>query len=256
MKKTTLLCLIILLFLPYKSFSWFENDFEPVWNDSGSEASPERFTNYLGMEFVYIKPGTFMMGSPISEPGRDSDEKQHKVTLTKGYYMQTTEVTQGQWKKVMGNNPSRFDECGDDCPVEYISWKEAKKFIKKLNKLDEYKKFTYRLPTEAEWEYAARAGTQTALYSGDTTIKGAPELDEIAWYGGNSCVDYSGGFDCSDWYEKQTGCASCGIQRTGLKKPNAWGLYDMIGNVWEWCEDRYGDYPTGQVTDPRGPGPD
>jgi formylglycine-generating enzyme required for sulfatase activity len=257
MKKINFLFLIIVFLIPVHSFSWFENDFEPVWQDSGSGfvSSEEKFTNFLGMEFVYIKPGTFMMGSPSSESGRYSDEKQHKVTLTKGHFMQTTEVTQGQWKKVMGNNPSDFKNCGDNCPVESVSWNDAKEFIKKLNNKD--KNFTYRLPTEAEWEYAARGGTKTALYTGDITIKGqrnAPELDKIAWYGGNSCVDYAGGYDCSDWKEKQYSCSRCGTRKTGLKTPNAFGLYDMIGNVWEWCEDWYGDYPSGHVTDPRGPG--
>jgi formylglycine-generating enzyme required for sulfatase activity len=257
MKKINFLFLIIVFLIPGYSFSWFENDFEPVWQDSGSGfvSSEEKFTNFLGMEFVYIKPGTFMMGSPSSESGRDSDEKQHKVTLTKGYFLQTTEVTQGQWKKVMGNNPSYFKNCGDNCPVESVSWNDAKEFIKKLNNKD--KNFTYRLPTEAEWEYAARGGTKTALYTGDITIKGqnnAPELDKIAWYGGNSCVDYSGGYDCSGWIDKQYSCSRCGTHRTGLKTPNAFGLYDMIGNVWEWCEDWKGDYPSGHVTDPSGPG--
>ncbi|TET86837.1 MAG: hypothetical protein E3J46_07280, partial [Desulfobacteraceae bacterium] len=117
----------------------------------------KKITNSLGMEFVSIKPGSFMMGSPSSEPGHQGYERQHKVTLTKGFYMQTTEVTQGQWKAVMGNNPSKFKNCGDDCPVEKVSWNDAQGFIRKLNQKEGSDK--YRLPTEAEWEYATRAGS-------------------------------------------------------------------------------------------------
>ncbi len=220
---------------------------------SSRESDKKSFTNSIGMTFVYIPPGEFMMGSPENEPGRDSDEKQHKVKLTKGFYMQTTEVTQGQWKAVMGDNPSYFKDCGDDCPAENVSWDDVQEFIKKLNQKEGK---TYRLPIEAEWEYACRAGTQTALYTGDIKILGsnnAPALDGIAWYGGNSCVEYSGGYDCSGWTEKQYGCPKCGTHSVGKKKPNSWGLYDMYGNVWEWCHDWYGDYASGSVIDPVGP---
>ncbi|MDM8515784.1 SUMF1/EgtB/PvdO family nonheme iron enzyme [Desulfobacterales bacterium HSG16] len=211
------------------------------------------FTNNFEMKFVYIEPGTFMMGSPEDEPGRYDWEKLHKVTLTSGYYMQTTEITQGQWKAVMGSNPSHFKNCGDDCPVEMVSWDDVQKFIKKLNRMDSGNK--YRLPTEAEWEYACRAGTSTAVYTGSLKILGdrnAPALDEIAWYGGNSGVNYKGGYDSSGWGEKQYSSEKSGIHPVGLKEPNAWGLYDMIGNVWEWCSDWYGDYPISAVIDPQG----
>ncbi len=210
--------------------------------------------NSLGMKFVYIPPGSFMMGSPSGESGRDGDEKQHRVSLTRGYYMQTTEVTQGQWKRVMGSNPSHFKNCGSNCPVENVSWEDCQKFIRKLNGSEGTRK--YRLPTEAEWEYAARAGTSTAIYTGDLKIIGknnGPALDPIAWYGGNSCVDYSDGYDCSGWDEKQFSCGKCGTHPVAGKKPNSFGLYDMIGNVWEWCQDWKGDYPSGSVTDPTGP---
>ncbi|KPA16234.1 serine/threonine protein kinase, partial [Candidatus Magnetomorum sp. HK-1] len=212
----------------------------------------ETFTNSLGMTFVYIEPGTFMMGSPPDEPGRNDNETQHQVTLTKGYYLQTTEVTQGQWKAVMGNNPSYFSNCGDDCPVEKVSWNDAQEFIQEINQKDAY---IYRLPTEAEWEYAARAGSTTALYNGPIEILGdrnAPALDPIAWYGGNSCVSYSGGYNCSDWSQTQYNCSSCGTHPVAQKQANAWGLYDMSGNVWEWCSDWYGSYPDISVTDPGG----
>ena len=184
------------------------------------------------MVFVPIQPGTFMMGSPSSESGRDSDETQHEVTLTQGFYMQTTEVTQGQWKAVMGSNPSYFPNCGDNCPVEKVSWNDVQSFITKMNERGEG---TYRLPTEAEWEYCARAGTITAFYNGGISETGCnldPNLNQIGWYCGN---------------------ASSKTHPVAQKQPNAWGLYDMSGNVWEWCQDWYGSYPTSSVTDPTGP---
>jgi len=189
-------------------------------------------TNSLKMKFVYIPPGKFMMGSPESEEGRDNDEKQHQVTLSKGFYMGTTEVIQAQWKAVMRNNPSSFKNCGGNCPVERVSWNDVQEFIKKLNQMEKTDK--YRLPTEAEWEYAARAGSQTAFANGG--IKAIecgqdPNLAKMGWYCGNSG-------------EK--------THPVGEKSPNAWGLYDLHGNVWEWCQDWKGDYPSGPVTDPNG----
>ncbi|MBW2606595.1 MAG: caspase family protein [Deltaproteobacteria bacterium] len=147
----------------------------------------KKISDSLGMKFVSIMPGTFMMGSPSSEPGRESDEKQHQVTLTKGFYMQTTEVTQGQWRAVMGNNPSHFENCGDDCPVEKVSWNDAQGFIRRLNQKEGSDK--YRLPTEAEWEYAARAGTTTAFENGwisELKCGYDSNLDAMGWYCGNS----------------------------------------------------------------------
>jgi formylglycine-generating enzyme required for sulfatase activity len=178
----------------------------------------------LGMKFVYIKPGSFMMGSPSGESGRDNDEKQHRVTLTKGFYMQTTEVTQGQWKAVMGSNPSHFKNSGDDRPVEQVSWNDVQEFIRKLNQKTGK---NYRLPTEAEWEYACRAGSTTRFCFGDSDSS----LGSYAWYSSNS------------------GSKSHTVAQ---KQPNAWGLYDMHGNVWEWCQDWYGNYSTSSVTDPTG----
>lgn len=214
----------------------------------------EKITNSLGMTFVYIPPGTFMMGSPSNEPGRDDDEIQHRVTLTRGFYLQATEVTQGQWKAVMGVNPSQFRNCGDDCPVEMLAWHDVQEFIRRLDKRASGSR--YRLPTEAEWEYACRAGSSTAIYTGDLRILGkrnAPALNAIAWYGGNSCVDYPGGSNCSGWKERQYSCSKCSPHPVGQKEPNAWGLYDMIGNMYEWCQDWYGKYPSGALTDPTGP---
>ncbi len=193
-----------------------------------------KITDSLGMEFVYIAPGTFMMGSPSNEPGRFSDEKQHPVTLTKGFYMQTTEVTQGQWKALMGNNPSKFKNCGDDCPVENVSWNNVQQFIRKLNQREG--SGTYRLPTEAEWEYAARAGTDS-LFSFGRCLS----TDQANYNGKYPLPGCSKGK-----YRKGT------IPVASLLT-NTWGLYDMHGNVWEWSQDWYGEYPSSSVIDPTGP---
>ncbi|MGN0852635.1 MAG: formylglycine-generating enzyme family protein, partial [Kiritimatiellia bacterium] len=206
------------------------------------------------MELVYCPPGKFMMGSPVSEAGRFDNEKQHEVKLTRGFWLGKYEVTQRQWKSVMGNNPSRFK--GDDRPVENVSWNDCQDFIGRVRSATG---LDVRLPTEAEWEYACRAGTTSALPNGkDLRIVGknnGPALDDIAWYGGNSCRDFelANGYDCSDWPEKQYSGSRAGTHPVGRKRPNRWGLYDMIGNVWEWCGDRYGAYPEGSVTEPTGP---
>lgn len=196
-------------------------------------ASEEVFTNALGMKFVLIPAGTFTMGSPSNEPQRESDETQHGVTISKPFYMQTTEVTQGQWRKIMGNNPSYFKNCGDDCPVDNVSWNDAQDFIRKLNQKEGANK--YRLPTEAEWEYACRAGSITAFANGSITETGCgydPNLDIMGWYCGNSGKK---------------------PHPVAQRKPNAFGLYDMHGNIWEWCQDWYGPYPSRHVSDPTGP---
>jgi len=196
---------------------------------------PPPVANSLGMGFVYIVPGTFMMGSSTNEPERVSDEIQHTVILSKGYYMQTTEVTQGQWKAVMGSNPSNFSSCGDDCPVEYVSWNDSQAFITALNTL-EGTDVVYRLPTEAEWEYSARAGTQTPFAFGYCL--------------GTDQANYDGNHPL-------TGSSSGIFRNTPVAVasffPNDWALYDMHGNVREWCQDWYGDYSSGSVTDPSGP---
>ncbi len=175
------------------------------------------------------------MGSQKDERKRKSDEKLHKVVLSQGFYMQTTEVTQGQWEKVMDNNPSRFKRCGDNCPVEKVSWYDVQEFIKTLNRRAEDTK--YRLPTEAQWEYACRAGTQSPFAFGKC-LSG----DQANYNGRRPLV----------------GCTHGKYRRTAMPvasfKPNAWGLYDMHGNVWEWCQDWYGKYPKDAViTDPTGP---
>jgi formylglycine-generating enzyme required for sulfatase activity len=183
-------------------------------------------TNSLGMHFVLIPAGTFLMGSEIAEGGDEDERPQHQVTLSQPFYLQTTSVTQGQWKRLMGENPSSFHECGEDCPVENVSWDDAQECIKKLNRME--KTDQYRLPTEAQWEYACRAGS-TQSYCFD---EGEAELGQYAWYADNS--------------QKST-------HPVGRLKPNAWGLHDMHGNVYEWCQDWFGEYPPGPVTDPKGP---
>jgi len=198
-----------------------------------AERPGSKFVNNLGMEFVYIKPGSFMMGSPSGESGRENDERQHRVTLTKGFYMQTTEVTQGQWTEVMGTRPwsgKDYTQENANNPAVYVSWDNCREFIRLLNQKEGGSK--YRLPTEAEWEYAARAGSTTRFCFGDSDS----QLGDYAWYRKNA-----------------DGVGNKYAHGVRAKKPNAWGLYDMHGNVWEWLQDRYGDYPSGAVTDPTGP---
>ncbi len=190
----------------------------------------------LNMTFVPISPGTFMMGSPESEPGRSEDEIPHDVTLTEGYYIQSTPITQGQWQAVMVYNPSHFKKCGENCPVENVSWEDVQVFIQILNQRD--KSYQYRLPTEAEWEYAVRAGTTTPFSFGDTL-----STDQANY-------DYDGNYPYVDGPKEGF---QVKITPVASFAPNAWGVYDMHGNVWEWCQDRYGDYPNGSVTDPKGP---
>jgi formylglycine-generating enzyme required for sulfatase activity len=196
--------------------------------------TPKAITNSFGMELVYISPNTFVMGSPPDEPKRGDNERQHQVTISRPFYFQTTEVTQRQWKMVMGDNPSRFKSCGPDCPMVPTSWNDVQEFMGRLNRREGT--YKYRLPTEAEWEYACRAGTTTPFPTGNCI-----SADQ---------ANYNGGYPLP-------GCPK-GIHRGGPIKvksfaPNPWGLYDMHGNVSEWCQDRAGVYPTGHVTDPTGP---
>lgn len=201
--------------------------------NSYAEQSTPSFKNSLGMEFFLIQPGQFLMGSPEDEPGRYTGENPHTVNLTDPFYMQTTEVTQGQWMSLMKNNPASQKGCGDSCPVEQVSWDDVQGFIQKLNQKEGTD--TYRLPTEAEWEYACRAGSRSAFPSGNITALQCeldPHLDAIGWY-------------CYNSKNK--------IQPVAQKKPNAWGLHDMAGNVHEWCQDWFGVYPYDEVTNPKGP---
>jgi formylglycine-generating enzyme required for sulfatase activity len=207
----------------------------PTETDAKSQPDSvkKRFTAANGMTFVYIPPGRFKMGSPESESGRYDNEPQHQVTLSAGFYIQTTEVTQGQWSAIMGDNPSFFSGCGDDCPVEQVSWDDTQQFIWRLNQLEGANR--YRLPTEAEWEYACRGGSISAFASGQISsldCENDTKLAEVGWFCGNSAKT---------------------IHPVAQKKANAWGLYDMHGNVSELCRDWYGEYPPDQITDPKGP---
>jgi formylglycine-generating enzyme required for sulfatase activity len=201
----------------------------------------------------WINPGRFMMGSPPGEAGRYDNEVQHQVTLTRGFWLAETPCTQAMWEAVMGENPSRFKS--PDRPVETVSWDDVQSFVERVNEAVDG--IRLRLPTEAEWENACRAGTTTSAYTGELVIEGlnnAPLLDGIAWYRGNSGVDFEleDGHDSSKWPEKQYDDSQAGTHPVAQKGRNGWGLYDMLGNVWEWCEDWYGEYPEGQQDDPTG----
>ena len=203
----------------------------------------------------WIPPGSFQMGSPQDEPGRyESEGPIHPVTITRGFWLFDVPCTQALWSVLMRENPSRFQDPGR--PVEQVSWHDCQRFLGKLGEHIQAPD-SLRLPTEAEWEYAGRAGTTTALYSGEIEILGennAPALDAIAWYGGNSGVDFDlpDGQDSTGWKEKQFHHEKAGTRRVGKKRPNAWGLYDMLGNVWEWCQDDLRDYDDSAQQDPVG----
>jgi formylglycine-generating enzyme required for sulfatase activity/streptogramin lyase len=190
----------------------------------------ERITNAIGMQFVWIRPGTFLMGSPSMEEGREADETQHQVTIKQGFYLGRHEVTQAQWHTVMGGNPSYIK--GDNLPVESVDWDDCQVFCRKLGQMDGYR---YRLPTEAEWEYACRAGAKTPFHFGDTIT-----TDQANYYG---IVPYGKG---------KQGIYRRATTPIGSFPPNAWDLFDMHGNVFEWCADRYGAYPEGNVKEDQG----
>lgn len=235
------------------------------------------------LAMVWIQPGTFLMGSPADEPGRSPDESpQTEVTLTQGYWLGKTHVTIGQWKQVMGvgvrdqlikqiGNDTLYALGGkqqtlrdlmnwdrtvdpttylanenDDLPMYFISWNDAMEFARTLDVHERAAGrlpagYEYSLPTEAQWEYAGRAGTTGPTYAGPTT---EAVLDKITWYEKNSAAEYVG---------KRIGHTRSGPRAVGQKQPNAWGLHDMYGNIWQWCRDWYGPYPGGNVTDPIGP---
>jgi len=173
---------------------------------------------------VFVAGGTFTMGCTDGEECFEWELPTHQVTLTNDYYIGKYPVTQAQWKAVMGDNPSYFADC-DDCPVEMVSWEDVQEFITKLNGMTGK---NYRLSTEAEWEYAARGGNQSKGYK----YSGSDDIDTVAWYWENS--------------ERKT-------HSVGTKKLNELGIYDMTGNVWEWCHDWFAEYTEDPQTNPQGP---
>ena len=202
-------------------------------------ANPEKTFALLGdaeMEMVWIEPGTFMMGAPEDEPGRNEEEgPQHQVTITQGFYLGKYEFTQEQWESVMGTRPwsgQPLMEEGPNIPAQFISWDDWQALIDSLNTAEG--SAVYRLPTEAEWEYACRAGTTTIWSFGDDESL----LGEYAWYSGNA-----------------TSIGEAYVHEVGMKLPNPWGLYDMHGNLYEWVQDWYGEdyYSVSTSMDPTGP---
>ena len=223
--------------------------------DATSDAADSGGTAETELQLVLVRSGTFAMGSPDNEADRASDETQHSVTISSDFWLGKYEVTQSEWRSLMGNNPSHYSNCGGDCPVEQVNWFEAVVFANAVSRseglgecytlsgcsdiatgdgitcssvwFDGLECDGYRLPTEAEWEYAARAESSTAWYCGLNESC----VDAVAWTSSNA--------------DGQT-------HRTGEKDANDWDLYDMSGNVWEWTWDWYGDYSSGPLTDPTG----
>jgi formylglycine-generating enzyme required for sulfatase activity len=264
----------------------------------GHVAGEARSDNGLKMVFHWCPPGGFVMGSPPDEPGRDHDESEHRVQLTRGFWLAETEVSQKQWTAITGltlrqqarkmlDDPRPYlmggkevtmrqaskavkgNEISSVCaaeapnvPIYYVSWDDAVEFCRKLTEQERAAKrlpadAMYALPTEAQWEYACRAGTTTATYAGAMTVLGennAPVLHGIAFYGGNSSVGYQGrGWTTQNWPHQAFRGKIAGPRRVGQMLPNAWGLRDILGNLYEWVDDFSGYYPEREVTDPHGP---
>ncbi len=232
-----------------------------LWTDPSAPTPGQRFYRAVSVpapadtNLVFIQPGTFMMGSPTNEAERDASETQHTVTISRGFWMGKYLVTQGDYFAVVGSNPSFFNgvapngtNYGTDLtrPVESLGWFDATNYCAMRTQQERAgglipTNYVYRLPTESEWEYADRAGTNTAFYLGSGLYSGQANFDGLYEY------DASVGTisNASGIYLGQT-------TAVGSYQPNAWGLYDMIGNVFEWCQDWYGTYPGGSVIDPQG----
>ena len=208
-----------------------------VSDSRAASAAPQGASIQLGkatLALIRVPAGTFRMGTdqvihaddhwkdcPSCPSRNDSERPAHTVTIRRDFWMGQYPVTQGQWQAVMGRNPAQHQAAGPVAPVEQVNWNDVQAFLAAVNAAQS--RWTVRLPTEAEWEYAARAGSSVDPYG---------PLDRIAWYGGNSGNT---------------------THPVGQKKPNAFGLYDMLGNVWQWCQDWYGPYPDSSVVDPQGP---
>ena len=263
----------------------------------GLMGGQSRSDNGAGLTLRWCPPGQFVMGSPVGEPGRDIDEDQYPVKISKGFWLGETEVTQEQWKKVMGRdlrsqarlmlddrrvyrmggkdvtlrevaNPEKKDEAGSVCaaeasnvPIYYVSWEDAVAYCQQLTTQERNAKrlpkgAVYALPTEAQWEYACRAGTTTTTYAGDMTVlsnNNVPVLHSIAWYGGNSSRNYGGRGWVTHFPDQAFPGTRAGPRRVGQLDANAWKLRDMLGNLYEWVQDYSGYYPQREVTDPVGP---
>ena len=249
------------------------------WACSGGQVCNDGLCTSLESGYVLIPNGVFTMGTPdgsgdqLAEPCRSDMEEEHEVVISRPFYMKKTEITVGEYSLSLGdnNNPSKFKKCGNDCPANLMTWFEAAAYCNWLSEKEQletcyvigvdsvswpsgFSCSGYRLPTEAEWEYAARAGTKTAFYSGDNFECGcgsAPNLASIGWYCGNlEPVVYEG---CLDLSENDPPGPDCGgMQATAGKSPNDWGLFDIAGGVWEWCWDWYAPY-SGNGIDPKGP---
>jgi len=194
---------------------------------------PQRWTEpHARMTFALVPSGRFTMGGPVGELGREAQELPHEVAISRPFYMGIHEVTQQQWQQVMGSNPSWFRDCGSDCPVERVSWQQVQAFIARLNRLSSQR---FRLPTEAEWEFACRAGTATPFSTGADLTTVQANYDGEGPYGSSP----PGRF-------RRTTTA------VGSFPPNAFGLHDMHGNVWEWTQDCHCPYRAGSVIDPVG----
>ncbi len=213
------LCLLCAFFVYEKFWSDTDENRDPITGGSFMMGNSDPVT---GMEFIKVPGGTFMMGNTFGD-GYDDEKPVHEVQLDE-FYIGKYPVTQGQWKKVTGNNPSHFKK-GDDYPVEQVSWNDTQKFVRRLTEMNSGK-YQFRLPSEAEWEYAARSGGRKERYAG------GDDIDAVAWYEDNS---------------------GDSTHPVGGKAPNGLGIHDMSGNVWEWCGDWFGDYPPSSVKNPGGP---
>jgi formylglycine-generating enzyme required for sulfatase activity len=221
-----------------------------AWGQDGFGVFADAVFAGVVQRMRWIPPGTFWMGSPEGEAGRFDNEVRHRVTLTSGYWLGDTPVTRALWWAVMGDNPSRFED--PTRPVANVGWSDCQRFFERL---PAGAGGAWRLPTEAEWERACRAGTDTATWRGDLDVLGAnraPLLDPIAWYGGNSGVVHE-----IDYAESTDGPVEVrrtqlrdGTHEVATRAPNPWGLYDTLGNVWEWCADGYRSYTRSDVVDP------